>query len=225
MPNFNPTRHDLSGQRFGRWTAVRAVPGKQKWSIMWECRCDCGTVKPVNPKSLKNGESRSCGCYRRTFSAQKATTHGKFGTPTYRTWAGMWTRCTNQNERCYPRYGGRGISVCDRWKSFENFYADMGEKPKGLTLDRIDSNGDYEPSNCRWASIRTQANNTRRNHRIAFDGKTLTAAQWSRVTGIGAGTILHRIRSGWSPRRALTDPPVMGKNQYSPRSSLRNPSI
>ena len=124
----------------------------------------------------------------------------------------MMTRCTNPHAMNYSNYGGRGIKVCDRWKNFENFYADMNDA-NGLTLDRVDVNGDYEPSNCRWATRKEQGNNKRNNVVIEFSGERMTAMQWSERTGIGEGTIRKRIRLGWPVEKVLTEKPVIGRNQ------------
>lgn len=123
--------------------------------------------------------------------------------PTYRTWSGMIQRCKNPNEPAFNRYGGRGITVCDDWLNFEGFLADMGERPKGKSLDRIDNNGGYCPENCRWATRKEQSNNTRTNRRITYKGKTKTLAEWSRCTGIKPSTLRTRLWRGWSIRRAL----------------------
>lgn len=125
--------------------------------------------------------------------------------PTYKSWQLMRSRCHNQRDIRYTNYGGRGIRVCQRWDSFENFLADMGERPLGMTLDRINRNGDYEPSNCRWATALEQQNNRSTNRRIAFGGTELTLTQWARAIGIGATTIKQRIERGWSVDRALTE--------------------
>lgn len=137
-------------------------------------------------------------------------THGQSGTmrsPTYRTWSSMKMRCLNPKAIDYLRYGGRGISICDRWlHSFENFLADMGERPQGMQLDRINNDGDYEPTNCRWISKRQNACNRKSSVFIVIDGKKLTATEWADITGISASTILGRIKKGWNPVRAATQP-------------------
>ena len=124
----------------------------------------------------------------------------------------MMTRCTNPNSANYFNYGGRGIKVCDSWKSFENFYADMGDA-NGMTLDRIDVNGNYEPGNCKWSSMKEQGNNKRNNVRIEYCGFDMTAQQWADHTGIGESTIRRRLKLGWSPEKILTIRPVVGRNQ------------
>jgi len=139
-------------------------------------------------------------------------THGMRWTREYAAWCAMMTRCTNPNSANYFNYGGRGIKVCDSWKSFENFYADMGDA-NGMTLDRIDVNGNYEPGNCKWSSMKEQGNNKRNNVRIEYCGFDMTAQQWADHTGIGESTIRRRLKLGWSPEKILTIRPVVGRNQ------------
>lgn len=153
----------LGGERFGRWTAISTSPNRV------HCVCDCGTVRSVDRKSLFTSNSRSCGCLNREQAARRAalrsTTHGHASggqSPTYRTWVSMRQRCLEPRNASYPYYGGRGISVCDRWRDdFAAFLADMGERPAGTSIDRIDVNGDYVPDNCRWATADQQAQNSR----------------------------------------------------------------
>lgn len=154
---------DLTGRRFDRLKVIeRKSPPNNRRECYWLCKCDCGNRVVVAAYSLKNGLSRSCGCLQRELIGDRMRTHGMFGTREYRTWFSMKERCYKSNNAGYYKYGGRGIRVCRRWiESFENFYADMGPKPKGLTLERIDSDGDYEPSNCKWATYKEQNLNRR----------------------------------------------------------------
>lgn len=161
----------MIGVVFGRLTVeARAASGKN-WQKRWRCRCECGQTTEAPTAKLRSGHTKSCGCLRRELSAGANNvaylhghTSGKFS-PTYQTWTCMIQRCTNPKRQSWKDYGARGIKVCERWMVFENFLADMGERPPGLTLDRRDNNGNYEPSNCRWATAAEQQAN-RRDYRV-----------------------------------------------------------
>lgn len=156
---------DISGRRFHRLVAIERVGTTKANKAIWRCACDCGGEARTTTGSLLCGNAKSCGCYRVARYYEKAIKHGMAKTLTHSTWCGMIQRCTNPNSRNWHRYGGRGIQVCERWLKFENFLADVGEKPAGLSLDRIDNNRGYEPGNCRWATAKQQANNTSKQER------------------------------------------------------------
>lgn len=146
--------------------------------------------------------TRSCGCLLR----ETITKHGGYKSPVYSVWHAMVTRCRSPNDPSWPDYGGRGIRVCDRWLDHGAFLADMGQRPPGHTLERIDVNGHYEPGNCRWATPMEQANNRRNNRLITYEGQTHTVAEWARRVGLTKGCLLHRLCVGWPIERALTQP-------------------
>lgn len=165
----------------------------------WFCRCDCGGEIRIETNNLRRADRKpSCGCQSREITSATNSTHRMTGSPVYRSWASMKRRCYAPLDLGYENYGGRGITVCERWRhSFERFFEDMGHPPSRThTLDRIDPNGNYEPDNCRWADKKTQARNTRRNVRYAFDGRQLTLPEISEITGVGEVTIRKRLQAG-----------------------------
>lgn len=152
---------DLTGKKFGAWTVIKQSEKRNK-HITWLCKCECGNESVVVSQKLRMGLSKSCGCLIPEKARESSTIHGKCTTPEYRTWSEIFTRCTNPNSKAYQYYGGRGITISERWNNFENFLADMGEKlsPKH-SIERIDVNGNYEPNNCKWATAEEQSINKR----------------------------------------------------------------
>lgn len=200
--------NDITGSRFGR-LVVKDRAGSTPNSATWNCVCDCGNTTTLPSTALKSGNTRSCGCLKKESIAsigKKNLTHGKSSTPTYKSWAHMLARCRNPKDARYNDYGGRGVKVCERWDSFGSFLADMGEAPAGKTIDRKDVNGNYEPSNCRWATDTEQARNTRSNRILFAFGEQMTLAAWSEKTGINEETISSRIKRGWTVERSLSEP-------------------
>lgn len=157
----------LAGKKFGRVRVLhRAKKSPQDGFVYWRCVCDCGRTFSVRGHNLKSGNTRSCGCYHKENLSKRNTVHGLARRghkhPLYVMWCSMWKRCTNPNTKKYNRYGGRGIRVCKRWRLFSNFITDMGKRPRGASLDRINNDGNYTPANCRWATWKQQANNRKR---------------------------------------------------------------
>ena len=198
---------DISGQTFGRWLVVDRAGAE----FAWNCICACGTRRKVFTSALKGGYSKSCGCLTREVASVRAKTmnrtHGKSSTPVYRVYRSMLDRCNNANTPNFSEYGGRGIKVCDRWaKDFAAFSADMGPRPDGCSIDRVDNDKGYEPGNCRWATRKEQNRNTRRNKVLDHNGKSLCIAEWAEVTGIHEAIIRQRLTLGWTVERVLTEP-------------------
>lgn len=183
---------DLVGQKFGRLT-VTGFYGttEDRMSRLWSCSCSCGGTLVVSSKLLRNGTTKSCGCLMKDVLVARNKTHGMSKTPMYTLWCAMMSRCYNKNNKAYYRYGGIGITVCDRWHEYHLFLQDMGEKPEGLSLDRVDNSLGYSAANCRWASYTDQNNNRRDNVFVLMpDGAVLTLAQASRVLGLSKASLL-----------------------------------
>jgi hypothetical protein len=190
-----PSLIDLTGQRFTRWTVLRqAASSDSGQGAKWLCRCECGTERLVLSISLRSGSSTSCGCLKVEKQTRRLFRHGFTGTRIHRIWLQMLQRCLNPNHRAYRYYGGRGITICERWKVFENFLADMGEAPAGLSLDRFPNrNGNYEPGNVRWATHTEQMDNTSRNRHYFYKGQRYCISALARFAGIPERTLYHRL--------------------------------
>lgn len=219
--------NDLTGQRFGRLTVIEQAGLNKSRSMKWKCICDCGNTVVAVGSGIKSGKTKSCGClhrdrlieYNKSDSKRSRTselnkvykrTHGMRYTRIYKEWRSMINRCETKSWRDYHNYGGRGISVCNEWReSFNAFYewAISNGYNDSLTLDRLNVNGNYEPSNCRWATNKEQANNKRNSRYLTFNGKTQTLQQWADELGIKSVTLHSRLdKYGWSIDQALTTP-------------------
>lgn len=202
---------DLTGMKFHRWTvnkhAGRVFSPCGTATQIWHCTCDCGAEKIVRGPSLTAGNSKSCGCWNLEVLRNRAVTHGMSKTRTYESYLGMIKRCYDPEHNRFPRYGGRGIKVCDRWlESFENFLEDMGECPSAMSLDRVDNDGDYCPQNCKWSSATEQARNRVSNRTLEYGGMSKTVAEWGEYTGLGWSTLNGRLQNGWNVEDTLTRP-------------------
>jgi len=199
------------GARFGRLVALEDTQTKNhasgSKSHFHECRCDCGAVLFISVYHLANGHTQSCGCLIAEITGERSRTHGLSKSRTYRIWSGMLTRCTNPKAINYPRYGGRGILVCDKWlHSFKSFLEDMGEVPSGRTIERLDSNGNYYKENCTWSTPSEQARNTSRTINLTFNGITLPTVEWAKRIGLDRSVIQDRYHRGWPVDEILTTP-------------------
>lgn len=199
---------DLTGNVFGRWIVVEEGSRGARNQVRWKCRCACGREAVVATTSLTSGNSKSCGCMSAEMASTRNSTHHKRNTPEFKAWSEMRQRCENRNNGAFRNYGGRGITVCDRWQTFEAFYLDMGPKPTAdHSLDRFpDNDGNYEPGNCRWATSKQQARNRRSVRKLTTRGKTLILTEWSEISGVQPITIANRLKFGWSVERAIFQP-------------------
>lgn len=211
----------LIGQRFGKLTVIANaepyISPKGHKEERWLCRCDCGNEKTVMQGHLRSGATTSCGCYHSNELSQRNTKHGDTHTKLYAIYRGIKVRCYNPHHGDYQQYGARGIVMCDEWKNDYSTFRDWAYAngyieealPNGRTkwtIDRIDSNGNYEPTNCRWLTIQQQQNNRRSSYQIEYNGKTQTIAEWAKELGIPYHTLHSRILDyGWSVERAMTE--------------------
>lgn len=213
---------DLTGQKIGRLQVIKRandhIQSNGRHRTMWVCKCDCGNTVIVEAYNLGH-TTISCGCHRNNKIVEFNYKHGKVDTRLYRIWGKMKNRCYCKKIKAYKNYGGRGIIVCDEWKNdFKAFYdwAMNNGYADDLTLDRIDTNKNYEPSNCRWADWETQQNNRRNNRRFEIDGKSYTITQLARLYNISRGTLAGRIQKGWDIKTAVEKP--IGKNGRKTRT-------
>lgn len=190
----------IAGKKFNR-LFVKSQDGE-----FVTCLCDCGNEIIRRWSAVKYSQSKSCGCLKSESTIKRNTTHGEYNGYTHQSWRGMIERCTNPNHRNYKDYGGRGITVCDRWKTYLNFKEDMGERPLNMSIGRIDNDKGYCKENCEWQDKITQANNTRSNVKVTAFGETMSAREWQLRTGVNSERILKRIRMGWTGERAVSTP-------------------
>lgn len=197
------------GEKINRLTVVAVDLRTKRGERAVLCRCDCGTEKIIALYQALSGSTKSCGCAiaDNKSAGDRNRTHGMSYSTEYKIWQGMMERCHNNKNPSFHRYGGRGIFVCDGWRaSFECFLSDMGYRPDGMSIDRINNDGPYAPENCRWATAREQQANTRRVRLISWNGKTQPLKAWARELGITSVTLRNRLNSGWTPERAFTQP-------------------
>lgn len=197
---------DLTGMRFGRLTVISRAENDKNGSPRWNCLCDCGNSIISYGSSLRYGDAKSCGCLARELTKERNTTHGLSKSKLHRVWANMKDRCENEFSKPFPHYGGRGIKVCEKWHDFMSFYewAMSNGYTDGLSIDRINVDGDYEPSNCRWATQKEQNNNKTDNVFLSLGDKTHTISEWSEILGIKASTLRSRRRKGLSDEEVLS---------------------
>ena len=220
---------NMAGERYNRLLVISFSHTKQG-RAHWNVRCLCGGMHIVPRHHLRSGHTGSCGqCGLSGQRGPKPTLpkgvslvkyRDLIKTRAYRTWSHMKNRCQKVKGPNYENYAKRGITVCDEWKIFANFYRDMGDPPKGMTLDRKDNNKGYNKANCRWATHREQANNVRSNVRLTYEEQTMTVAQWSRLTGIAYGVIITRHHKGWTPDKIFNTP----VRNYKDRDATSNDS-
>ncbi len=192
---------DLTGQRFGRLIVVEYAGIGKFRRAKWLCQCDCGNTHIT---TIQKERTRSCGC----LLCESKTTHGQTDSPEYSSWRHMLERCLNPNHHAYVRYGGRGITVCDRWRaSFEAFYEDMGTRPSlAYSIERIKNEEGYYPDNCKWGTPEEQARNRKGNRILHHDGQSRCLTVWAKLAGITPNALTKRLGAGWSMDRALTEP-------------------
>lgn len=213
---------DMCGQKFGRWHVLERAETpayeKNQGRAYWLCRCECGTERVVRGNGLRNGSTLSCGCLQVERSSNPSITHGNAkradNLRMYQIWHGMLARCFNEKHDKYTSYGGRGITVCERWKSFEMFINDMGECTLDKTIDRINNDGNYEPGNCRWATRKEQQENRSVSLNYEHNGRRMSLKDWSIELGISYSALRSRIRVlGWSIDSALSTPVLIDRSK------------
>lgn len=193
-------RLDLIGKRFGKLIVVDYF-GIRKRHTYWNVECDCNNLLVVIGTNLQRGCTKSCGCLQKSVTRERCLIHGMSRTAIYDIWKSMKGRCLNTKDKRYKSYGGRGITICDRWLKFEGFYEDMGDQPNGMTIERIDNDRDYNKDNCKWATMKEQAQNRRTNVILSYKGIDLNVTQWAEKLGINSDKLYYRLKQGWSVDR------------------------
>ncbi len=198
---------DLIGQHFDRLTVIKRSCNSKNGHACWLCQCSCGQKRIVSSDSLKSERTKSCGCLSAEKTKRRFTKHGHTRSRTYESWQHMNQRCKNPNNQDYHNYGGRGIIICKRWEKFENFLEDMGERPAGTSLDKINNNHGYCETNCRWSTPEQQNKNKRNNLYETYGGKTQLVTKWAKEYDISYHILWDRLyRLDWSISKALTTP-------------------
>lgn len=194
---------EMMHKRFGRLLVYSDAGKDHRGEYQYVVLCDCGESKVLRGSAMRKGSAKSCGCLRRETTAAKNHKHGGVGTPTYESWIGMKNRCLYESQPAYMRYGGAGVTIDPAWMDFSKFFADMGERPDGMTLDRVDNAKGYFKDNCRWSTVAEQNRNTRQNVFLTHNGKTMCMKDWANETGIPYTTIQDRVRRGFPVERIL----------------------
>jgi hypothetical protein len=224
MPSFI----DLTGERFGRLTVLSKAQtitykNHRGRTITWDCQCDCGSRLRVPGCSLRTGNTQSCGCLHKDIMTIHGESTRQRRTPEYTAWVAMKARCSDPNHPSYQYYGGRGITVCQRWKdSYADFASDMGRRPPGHSIDRINNNGNYEPGNCRWATRREQSDNQGHHPTILMhDGKSRTITEWAAIAGLSRSALRTRLQRGWTLESALATPKISSQEQAARSAAIK----
>lgn len=207
----------MIGLRFSRLVVVEEANKTKDGHKKWLCICDCGNKTIVDGRDLRRKKVQSCGCLLKEYAKSQKNNlkHGENHKRLYSIWSGMKDRCKNSNNKNYKHYGGRGISVCEEWNNYLTFkqWAMQNGYSDKQTIDRIDVNGNYEPTNCRWVTMQEQANNKRTSRKITYNGETHTIAEWGKIKGYSRSLIADRLKKGWSIQRAIEELAFVGKNQ------------
>ena len=210
-------KHDLLGQTFGSLTVLGFSHYTKAGAAYWHVRCVCGVEKTAHGYYMRNGRVNSCGCQKLINFTARMTKHGKYLSREYQTWNSMMGRCLNPTSQAFRHYGARGITICEKWKNFVGFYEDMGDRPDGMSLERIDNEKGYSPDNCRWATHQEQMKNTRRCIHITYNGQTKILKDWARSLGMSNGALRARMNKSDDPEIILR--PVATKFRPVPERS------